>query len=172
MWQESGIKKFTVSGQELSTRLNFTVEDYYRQFYYQGYVFGIIQTNEDYKSDDISGYIGIGPYSLIEHLPDDQHITKGENFLYQLRAENHIEYQIISFYLDQNNTMNSFVKYGSYDPECFQDPENIMVIKTTDDTGWRFQSPEISIWLGETQPVTFSDHKVIIEPAYPFFHVP
>jgi len=38
--------------------------------------------NNKFVSDEISGYIGIGPYTDIDGAT---YIQKGENFLYQLR---------------------------------------------------------------------------------------
>ena len=69
LYQEGAIARYSFSGVEATTKLNFTVKDYFRQYDYQGYVFSIIQIvqnqNNDFDSNTISGYIGIAPYTGI-----------------------------------------------------------------------------------------------------------
>jgi hypothetical protein len=42
LYQEGGLARYSFSGVEAITKLNFTVRDYYRQFDYPGYVFAIV----------------------------------------------------------------------------------------------------------------------------------
>jgi hypothetical protein len=98
-------------------------------------------------------------------------IQPGENFMMQMYNENFIKYQIIAFYLDSENPKNSFVKYGSYDPDCFEDPGNVILIDMINSTAWAFNTDRLEVKIGE-RTIDKSNHKVIIEPAYPFHHAP
>lgn len=61
-----GISRISLTGWETKTMFNITLPSFLRQFVYNGYVFEIIQLSAPYKSDLVSGFIGLGPYTAID----------------------------------------------------------------------------------------------------------
>lgn len=69
----------------------------------------------------------------------------------------HIDNQIVAFYMTKTyadddvdvypmtsfsfNDTESFVKFGSYDPEGLQDPADLVLINTIDLNSWAFTLP-------------------------------
>lgn len=77
--------RYEFSGREAITHLNFTLHSYFREFIYNGYVFAIEHTKQQYTSDTFSGYVGLAPYTAIDNQGGNQRVQITENFMYQLK---------------------------------------------------------------------------------------
>jgi len=80
---------------------------------------------------------------------------------------------VVAFYVNSDNSKESMVKLGSYDPEGFLDSDNYQLLNTTTTNSWAVSSYESGFTddTGFFQFIT-EDREVIIEPAYPFIYVP
>lgn len=63
------------------------------------------------------------------------------------------------------------MQYGTYSPECFKDPENVIEIDTISSSSWEFDTQDLKFKLGEFD-ADIGVIRTIIEPAYPFFYAP
>lgn len=74
-----------MAGQDTKSNINVTVSNYFREFNFDGNVFSVIQINQGYRSDIVSGFVGIGPYTAINNEnPDAAHVYSGQNFISEL----------------------------------------------------------------------------------------
>ena len=74
--------------------------------------------------------------------------------------------------MDQENKNESFVKFGGYDPEGFQDSNDIKILKTIDKESWKFQGISTSMTQGYKSNSGERFNQFIIEPAYPMIYIP
>lgn len=73
--------------------------------------------------------------------------------------------------MNSANDRESMIKFGSYDPDGFEDSNRIARLNTTTLDSWTVESEQVRLTLSSS-PVTMINQKVMVEPAFPFIYVP
>lgn len=137
-----------MSGFEVGTNVNLTLPNYYRQFNIKGAsMFSIEEFSQKFKSDIISGFMGIAPYTRVElNNNANQRLQKNESLLFQLYNNHNVSNMIVSFYVHDRAFMTtSFMKFGSYDKDGFNHTWPWWEFETASNRSWALEVKTASI---------------------------
>lgn len=180
MYQDGGIQQNDMQGLEIQTDLNFTVPDYFRETVFDDiYMLSIQQLEKTYRSSILGGYLGLGPYTGIDILASN-HLTHDEVLLYELKHKRHIDHQTVAIYVSSNPNEPSMLKFGSYDPEGFANPDDMGVFDTVSYNTWAIDaSGSFSLINGagtrlhtDFHEASYQTGNFLIDPSLPFFYIP
>ena len=127
----------------------------------------------------MGGYLGLGPYTGIDILASN-HLTHDEVLLYELKEKKHIDHQTVAVYVSNNPSEPSMLKFGSYDPEGFANPDDMGVFSTVNYNKWAVETSDMEFTLkkGDTKSTadfheeSFQTGNFLVDPGLPFFYVP
>lgn len=85
------IEHLKFQGEEISTRFTSQLTRWGRSVSFDSNALAIKDASSSFRND-LSGYIGIAPYSTLT-IPDRE-----RNFMYTLKKNGYIDHQIIAFY--------------------------------------------------------------------------
>lgn len=103
------------------------------------YMLSIHQLEKTYSSRLMSGYLGLGPYTGIDEL-ESNHLTIDEAFLFELKQKHHVDHQTFAFYVSSDPAEPSMIKFGSYDPEGFENPDDMGIFRTAGLRSWAIKA--------------------------------
>lgn len=123
----------------MQTNVNLTLPNFYREFTLNGTsVFSIDQLSSKFESNIMSGFLGIAPYTKVELNNDvTQRLQYNESLMYQIYNNHNISNMIVSFYVNNQAYMTtSFMKFGSYDKDAFDDSARWWEFETASNRSW------------------------------------
>ena len=123
--------------------------------------FGVQSTNHEFDSR-YSGYVGLAPYSRLEK----EH--REHSFLYQLKEAKKVDKLVVAFYVSQDPSKQSLIKFGSYDLAGMADRGKEMhTFKTISPESWNVHSSGMSI-NGKIIYTGVQARQLLVEPQMPF----
>lgn len=100
------LNQVTFNGKSTEGQFNFHLWDKHRETTSIKMKFYSVSSADYFYSSSTSGLIGIKPYTAG---------NKETNFMYQLKQQGLIKFSTVSFYLNDQQGNNSYVKFGGYD---------------------------------------------------------
>lgn len=96
------------------------------------------------------------------------------------KRKKHIDHQTVAVYVSNNPSEPSMLKFGSYDPEGFANPDDMGVFSTVNYNTWAVETSDMEFTLkkGDTKSTadfheeSFQTGNFLVDPGLPFFYVP
>ena len=95
----------------------------------------LIDRSEDPFNSIVQGIIGLRPITGMRAQ------DSGANFMRQLKRYGYIDELIVSFYMSKEH---SIIKFGGWDKEGLENPDELMVLRTFDDDSWSIVIDEVN----------------------------
>lgn len=147
--------------EDTSLRLNINNETYHEADLSLDFV-GITNSTQPFESS-LSGFIGIGPYTMADSDQDQR-----KSFMIQLQEQKLIDHHIISFFVRSQNDNLSHIKFGSWDVE--NTDGNPITLRTVDTKTWKVECRGIKL-PGDNKEV-YNLRFIDLDPAYPDVYAP
>lgn len=122
----------------------------------------VTNANNPFTSN-YQGYIGLAPPVSI--------MNKQTSLLSQAKDEGLIDHMVFSLYTDLDQSMQSTIKFGSYDPSAISQGGHITYMKTKSRQSWDLLGYVMVVY--QSQVATGPTPKVaLIEPQLPYLYIP
>lgn len=140
--------------------ITFTHNNY--KFKLDARILAVTSTSSPFTSV-YQGYIGLAPPISI--------MDKPTSLLSQAKDDGLIDHMVFSLYTDLDQSMQSTIKFGSYDPSAISQGGSITYMKTKSRQSWELLGYVIVVY--QSQVHTGPTPKVaLIEPQLPYLYIP
>lgn len=115
-------------------------------------------------SSSYSGYLGLAPGL-------DSVYSKYPSSLDYAKEEGAIDHKVFAIYANQDSSIKSSVKLGSYDPSGIAPGSQLTYMKTQSPSTWAIEAEGLNL-AGSKVKLSSSFKQALVQPLLPFMYIP